>query len=86
MCLAHSHLTQVVHSHFLLPSLLSLFFFCGPLGIHIPDGNFAAVQHRRCLHRAAADRQHSNQNGTGMSHFTTFSGTLKAVGLQGSSC
>ena len=35
----------------------------GPEGIHIPDGHPAPVQHGRRLRRAAADRQHPDQNG-----------------------
>lgn len=37
-------------------------------GIHIPDGDPAAVQHRRRLHCAAADGQHSDQNGIPSCH------------------
>lgn len=32
-------------------------------GIYVPDGDPASVQHGRCLRCAAADRQHTDQNG-----------------------
>lgn len=59
------------------PPLCSLFLDLS--GIHIPDGDFTAVQHRRCLHRAAADRQYSNKNGSDFAHFSTLLGASVLV-------
>lgn len=56
---------------FWFPSSPLCSLFLDLSGIHIPDGDFTAVQHRRCLHRAAADRQYSNKNGSDFAHLTT---------------
>lgn len=41
---------------------MNIWLVC-PLGIHIPDGTPAPVQHRRCIHSTATDRQYADKNG-----------------------